>query len=201
MQLKDTWERFLLYLPMVVMAVLALGSYWLVRSTPVADDRPQENAVRHHPDYFVKEFALKSFDVSGKVRTEVFGTEARHYPDTQWLEVDNIRILSYDEKGRLTVGTAKRGLTNEDISQVQLLGNAVIVREAADNAIAANSRMEYRSEFLDAYLQTEQVRSNKPVEIMRGKDKFTADSLDFDNVEQVLKLKGRVRGTLQPGNQ
>jgi lipopolysaccharide export system protein LptC len=58
--------------------------------------------------------------------------------------------------------------------------------------------MEYRSEFLHAFMTTEKVKSHKPVELVRGNDRFTAESLDFDNVEQVLEMRGRVRGTLVP---
>ena len=32
--LKDAWDRFLLYLPVSFMGLLALGTYWLVRNTP-----------------------------------------------------------------------------------------------------------------------------------------------------------------------
>jgi lipopolysaccharide export system protein LptC len=59
-------------------------------------------------------------------------------------------------------------------------------------------RVEYRSEFLHAFMNTERVQSHKPVELLRGNDRFTADRLEFDNVEQVLQLSGRVRGTLSP---
>jgi lipopolysaccharide export system protein LptC len=48
-------------------------------------------------------------------------------------------------------------------------------------------------------LKAERIKSHKPVELIRGNDSFTADSLDFDNVERVLQLKGRVKGTLLPG--
>jgi lipopolysaccharide export system protein LptC len=34
--------------------------------------------------------------------------------------------------------------------------------------------------------------------LTRGKDRFTADTLEFDNVEQVMDLRGRVRGVLVP---
>jgi lipopolysaccharide export system protein LptC len=34
---------------------------------------------------------------------------------------------------------------------------------------------------------------------LRGKDRFMADRMEFDNVEQVLQLSGRVRGTIMPG--
>lgn len=197
--LKEAWERFLLYLPLVFMGLLALGSYWLVRSTPVPATSDIPRPVRHDPDYFVKGFALKTFDASGRIRTEILGAQARHYPDTQWLEIDGIRIRSFDEKGRLTTARADRGLTNEDTSQVQLMGDAIVVREPEFGLASSLPRMEFRSEFLHAFMQTEVVKSHKPVQLLRGSDQFSADSMEFDNVDQVLQLKGRVRASLVPG--
>ena len=193
------WERLLLYLPLVVMGLLALGTYWLVRSTPAASGPAVAQTVGHEPDYFMQTFSVRTFDATGRIRTEVLGDRARHYPDTKWLEIDGIRIRSFDVNGRLTTATAKQGLTNQDSSEVQLLGNAVVVREAeAGKASKAAPRMEYRGEFLHAFMTTEQVKSHKPVELLRGNDRFTADNLEFDNVEQTLQLRGRVKGVLVP---
>lgn len=197
--LKDAWERFLLYLPLAFMGLLALGSYWLVRSTPAPTTSDIQRAVRHDPDYFLEGFTLKTFDASGRIRTEVFGAKARHYPDTQWLEIDGIRIRSFDDKGRLTTARADRGLTNEDTSQVQLIGDAIVVREAEGSGAKPVPRMEFRGEFLHAFMQTEIVKSHKPVQLQRGADHFSADSMEFDNVDQVLLLKGRARASLMPG--
>lgn len=190
----------MLYLPVLVMGVLALGTYWLVRSTPVVEPNVPERVRGHEPDYFMHGFSVKSFDPAGKLRSEVMGDVARHYPDTQWLEIDAIRIRSFDAEGRLTTASANRGLTNEDGSEVQLIGNAIVVREAitASKGKPEQVRTEYRGEFLHAFMDTEQVKSNKPVELRRGKDVFTADAMDYDNVKQVILLRGRVRGTLTP---
>jgi len=197
--LRDAWERFLLYLPLVFMSTLALVTYWLVRTSPAASGPVTVRQENHDPDYFMEGFSVKTFDTSGRVRSEVFGDKGRHYPDTKLLDIDSIRIRSFDDKGRLTTATAKRGLTNEDASEVQLIGNAVVVREAQPaNGAKAAPRMEYRGEFLHAFMKTEQVKSHKPVELTRGKDRFTADSLNYDNVEQTLQMQGRVRGTLVP---
>lgn len=197
--LRDAWERFLLYFPLVSMGLLALGTYWLVRSTPPAGGPVVPKPVSHEPDYFMQDFSVRTFDAQGRVRTEVQGVKARHYPDTLWLEIDTIRVRSFDEQGRMTTATAERGLTNEDSSEVQLMGNAVVVREAdARQGANAAPRVEYRSEFLHAFINTERVRSHLPVELLRGKDRFTAERMDFDNVEQALQLSGRVRGTLMP---
>jgi lipopolysaccharide export system protein LptC len=190
----------MLYLPVLVMGVLALGTYWLVRSTPVNGPVTPERVRGHEPDYFMNDFTIKTFDPEGKLRSEVAGQVAKHYPDTQWMEIDAIRIRSFDAKGRLTTATALHGLTNEDGTEVQLIGNAVVVREAlaAAGTTPAQPRAEYRGEFLHAFMDTERVRSHKPVELRRGQDVFTADSLDFDNIDQTLRMQGRVRGTLVP---
>jgi len=197
--LREAWERFLLYLPLVFMGTLALVTYWLVRTAPPLSEPQAERPQSHDPDYFMEGFSVKTFDAKGRLRSEVFGDKARHYPDTQWLEIDAVRIRSFDEKGRLTTATANRGLTNEDSSEVQLIGNALVVREAQTvKGGKPAPRMEYRGEFLHAFMTTEQVKSHKPVELLRGRDRFTADSMDFDNVEQQLQLQGRVKGILVP---
>ena len=196
---KNTWDRFVLYLPLLIMGGLALATYWLVHNAPAVGAPMAQRPLTHDPDYFMNGFSVRTFDAGGLVRSEVLGDKARHYPDTQWLEIDAIRIKSYDDKGRLTTATATRGLTNEDTSEVQLLGNAVVVREAiVPEGGTALPRMEYRGEFLHAFMNTERVISHKPVVLTRGKDRFSADTLDYDNVEQVVQMRGRVRGTLDP---
>lgn len=197
--LKDVWDRFLLYLPLVLMALLALGTYWLVRSAPPSTGVAAKPAPSHDPDYFMGGFSVRTFDAVGRIRTEVVGDQARHYPDTQLLEIDAIRVRSFDAQGRLTTASARQGLTNEDSSELQLIGDAVVVRDAETGPSGTTTpRMEYRGEFLHAFMNTEQIKSHKPVALLRGSDRFTADTLDFDNVEQVLQLRGRVRGTLVP---
>jgi lipopolysaccharide export system protein LptC len=198
-RLRDAWDRFLLYVPLTVMVVLALGTYWLVRSTIVVTDPVAQRPPSHEPDYFMRGFSIRNFDASGRLRTEVMGDEVRHYPDTLLLEIDGIRIRSFDLQGRLTTASAKRGVTNEDASEVQLMGNAVVVRAPYNGDSAKGTpRMEFRGEFLHAFKSSEKILSNKPVELIRGRDRFTADSLEFDNAAQILRLGGRVRGVLVP---
>ena len=42
------------------------------------------------------------------------------------------------------------------------------------------------------------MRSDQPVTLTRGNDRFTADSMDYDNLDQVLQLRGR-GGMILPG--
>lgn len=195
--MRMAWERLSLYLPIILMGVLALGTYWLVRSTPMFEAPATDQPQRHDPDYLMEEFSVKTFDTEGRLKSEILGAEARHFPDTDTLEIDQVRIRNFNEKGQLTTATANRAVTNSDASEVQLIGKALVVREAAvDKAGEVIPRMSFRSEFLHAYMETERLKSHKPVELTRGNDQFTADSMEFDNFEQVMQLRGRVRGTL-----
>lgn len=195
--LRHGWERFSIYLPVMLMALLALGTYWLVRNTPILNTPGPTQPLRHDPDYFMKGFSVKTFNATGRLKNEIEGTEARHFPDTDTLEVDQVRMRSFDEQGHPTVSTANRALSNSDGSEVQLFGNAVVVREAVTDAAGqVAQRLELRSEFLHAFSNTERVRTHKPVTLLRGEDRFTADSMDYDNLDRVMQLDGRVRGMI-----
>lgn len=182
------------------MGILALGTYWLVRSTPILIEPGAVPAARHEPDYSMRKFSVKTFDEAGRLKSEVIGATAKHYPDTDALEIDAVRIRSFGEGGRLTIATAKRAVAKGDGSEVELFGEARVIREPfVDKAGQSLPGNEFRGEFLHAFLKAERVKSHRPVELIRGNDRFTADALDFDNRERVIELKGRVRGTMQSG--
>jgi lipopolysaccharide export system protein LptC len=194
---RRAWDRVAIYLPVILMGLMALGTYWLARNTPnFLGGADTQRRVTHEPDYFMRGFSVKTFDANGRLKTEVFGTEARHYPDTDTMEIDNPRIRSYNATGELTTATALHGISNADGSEVQLMGNAIVTREP--NPARGTPRMQLRSEFIHAFVNTERVKSHQPVEIIRGNDRFTADSMDYDNLERVMDLQGRVRGILVP---
>jgi lipopolysaccharide export system protein LptC len=191
-------DRITIYLPVILMGLLALGTYWLARTTPTFSPGAPELAPTHDPDYFLRGFSVKSFDAAGRLKSEIRGVEARHYADTDTMEVDQVRIRSFDEEGGVVVASARRGISNADGSQVQLMGDAVVTREAPPARRGTDPKLEIRGEFLHAYMDQERVVSNKPVTLMRGSTVFQGNSLNFDNQKRVLELAGNVRGTL-PG--
>ncbi len=198
--LRAVSAQLSLYLPIVLMGLLALGTYWLVRSTPQLLPSLPALAPRHEPDYLMHNFSVKTFDDGGRLKSELMGSDARHYPDTDTLEIDLVRIRSLNGGNRLTTASARRALSNGDASEVQLFGEARVVREPVTlKAGASEPRSEFRGEFLHAFMQTGRVRSHLPVELIRGQDRITADAMDFDERSRVLQLKGRVRGVLMPG--
>ena len=200
MRVRRVLDRLAVYLPLVLMGLMAMTTYWLVRNTPTMGGAEAEAVPRHEPDYFMRDFSVKVFGEDGKLKSEIVGIEGRHFPDTDTLEIDQPRIRLMGAEGRVTTAVAARGLINADGSEAQLFDNAVVVRDASVNAQGVvTPRSELRSNFLHLFANTEQVRSHLPVVLVRGAgDRFTADEMDYDNLDRVMKLKGRVHGTLQP---
>lgn len=193
--LRDGWERLSIYLPVLLMALLALGTVWLVRNAPTMIVPEAARPVRHEPDYFMRNFSVKTFDARGRLKSEIQGVQAWHFPDTDTLEIDKARIRSLNEEGHVTVSTANRALSNGDGSEIQLFGNAIVVRESVtDKTGRVQPRLELRSEFLHAFSNVERVRTHLPVVMTRGNDRFTGDRMDYDNLDRLMQLDGRVRG-------
>lgn len=198
--LRRLADQFAIYLPILLMGALAMGSYWLVRNAPVTQATATDRPVNHEADYFLRKFSIKTFTPQGKLKNELFGGQAKHFADTDTIEVDNVRIHNYNELGRLTtVTSANRAISNGDNSEVQLYGKAISVREAALDANGVmQSKMEFRGEFLHTFVNEERLKSHLPIVIRRGNSEFTAETLDYSNLDRIINLQGRVKAVLQP---
>jgi lipopolysaccharide export system protein LptC len=192
--LRQALDRLTLYLPLLVMAVLAMGSWWLVRSMPEAWGDGAEKPPRKDPDYHLENFSTQVFDVNGRRIRQVAGEKARHYPDTDELYIDAVRFSAVDEEGVEVTGTARQGIATGDGERVTLIGQVHVVSPAHGET----PKMEFRGERLVAWTKTQKMRSDEPVEIWRDRDRFNAQNLDFDMKSGQYQLTGRVRGLLQP---
>ena len=193
------WDRLTLYLPVALMALLALISYWLVRTAP-GDKAPEAVALYDNaPDYFLHSFSAQSFNADGKVVRQVQGAVGRHFPDTKWTEVDDFHGQTYGADGAVMLAQAQRSLSNEEATEMQLIGSAQVLRPELHLAgQAPRPRAVYRSEFLHVFTDTGVAKSDVPVEVEYGRNRFRADSMVYDSVTQILELKGRVKAEFAP---
>lgn len=198
--LRQGWDRLTIYLPMLLMLLLALGTYWLMRSAPLFATARPEKEVRRDPDYEMKRFSVKTFDQEGRLKSEIYGNQAWHYPYNDVLEISGVQMRNYNiERGYFTLATATRAITTSQAKEVELMGNARVLRPAVvDKQGRALPRVSFRGEYLHAFLDEERVLSNQPVELMHGESRIEAQNLNFSNYDQVIELRGRVRGILLP---
>ena len=195
-RVRQQWDVLVRYLPLLLMGLLAMVAYWLVRQTPEPQMQAPEQVVRHVPDYFMRGFSLKVYAADGRLETRVQGERAEHYPDTDQLEVIHPRLSKVDDAGRVTDASAELAITTPQGQQVELKGQAV-VRRAGEPGSATPS-FEMRSDYLFIDLEQDVMRTDRPVEVLRGSDRFTADALDYDHKQGISRMTGRVHGVLQP---
>jgi lipopolysaccharide export system protein LptC len=192
-------DQFTVYLPVLLMGLLALASYWLLRATPPPPEPAVARPVTSEPDYFMRRFSVKVFDANGVLINEVFGSEARHRPDSDTLEVDNARIRVVGDAGGLTTATARRVISNGARTEFLLEGDAVVVREGRTLANGSPApKLEFRGEQLRVFTAPQRLVSELPVTVLRGNDKLQSDTLDYVDADQVALMRGRVKVRLSP---
>jgi lipopolysaccharide export system protein LptC len=188
------------YLPMVLMSILALGTWWLVKNTPLPPGPTEAVPKRHEPDYQMQGFDVQRFDAKGLLRVSISGRELRHYPDTDTLEIDDVQVRATNQNGALVIATAERGVSNGDGSEVQLLGNAKVQRFAADaqGRTDTAAQVQIEGEFVQVFVALERIRSSRPVRVSYPGGELQASAIDYDNLKGMLEVSGRTHLRLSP---
>lgn len=196
--LAAAWDQTSIYLPIVLMGVLALVSFWIVGLTPNVDLPKPEPILSQAPDSIMRNFAVRQFSPDGTLKSELFGREMRQYPHNNTSVIDDAQGVQIAETGRRTTFQAQRLTTNADQSVYWFEGNVIIIREAHQLADSQGPRIEYRGEALTLYVSEDRLASDRPVIVTRGNDRISADSLRYDDNTSVANMQGRVRAQLLP---
>lgn len=193
-RLRQGVDLFVAWLPLVLLTAGLLWSVWLVRSTPAIAPLAVVKAPTQEADYDVRGFTLKTYDLQGQLKSSMTGVSAAHSPQTLTTLVQQPQVKIY-KQGRVTWVTAHQALANEDGSELQLMGQAVVHRDATEEAPEV---MEMRSEFLHFFANTDVVQTDLPVEVFKGPNSFKGHNMLADNVNQVFGMKGRVKAVMHP---
>jgi lipopolysaccharide export system protein LptC len=188
------------YLPVLLMALLAAGTWWLVKNTPAPDGPMEPVPPRHVPDYRMEGFELQRFDAQGQLRFRIEGAEMRHYPDTDTIEIDQVRLRATGPDGSLTLATAKRAVGNGDGSELQLMGDVSVERYEAgkDGVLADQPRLRMDGEFLHAFLNRELLRSHLPTRLRYAGGDIQARSFEYNHLDGRLSFGGRSHARIDP---
>ncbi len=187
-------------LPLLMLGVLALVTYWLVQNSPILQDPAAQVPKSTKPDAYFHHFKLVGLDENGQWQIQITGQRAWHREDLQAYEFEQPRMLQQDVKtGNLTRISAERARTNEDGTQVQLFGQAQIQREARVDAQGKKQEaFEIRSEYLMLDDRRQVLETHLPVTLKKGATEISAERLRALQLDGKLELEGRVRGTLAP---
>jgi lipopolysaccharide export system protein LptC len=186
-------DAFSAYLPLLLMGLLALASWWLVKNSPRLGAAAVERPVSTEPDYTMNQFAVERFDAAGRLKLRIEGVRMKHLPATDRIEIEQAQIRAIAEDGRVTLAHAQRAIGNGDGSEVQLLGGAEVTSTDASGAPVL-----MQGEFLHAFFLTERVRSHLPVLVRVGASEVRAAGLEYDHGLRRLDLTGPIHADLAP---
>jgi lipopolysaccharide export system protein LptC len=190
MWLRDTVSA---YLPLLLLALLASGSWWLVKNAPQpAKPRPSE-AVRSEPDYTMSRFVLERFTSDGRLKLRMQGAVMRHFPDTDRIEIDDLQLHAIAPDGRVTQARSRRALSNGDGSEVQLIGAARV-----DSKDRQGQDLSVSSEFLHLYTVSEKLRTHLPVLVQSAGAEIRAGAMSYEHALGRIELSGAQRASFAP---
>jgi lipopolysaccharide export system protein LptC len=188
---SDALAAIVAYLPLLLMGLLALGTWWLVRNTPVAEPPRTSGPPRGEPDYTMERFQVQRFGPDGRLRAQIQGDRVRHFPHDDTLLIDGPRVRTIEPDGRVTLAQARLARSNGDASEIRLEGAARVVRLAH----AGEPAIEFKGDDIEASRTTRQIVSRKPVTVVRDGTVIRADSLVYEHAGSVLTLSGQVRAS------
>lgn len=180
------------WVPIAALALLAAYTGWLVQQRePVSGT--SASTPRGEPDYVLQGFTLEHFDAAGLPQARISGEQMRHYPDTDAVEVDSVRVDANPPKGQPLQARAKLGLVDPKARTVTLRGGVVVT-----STTAQGEALRVEGEHLVADTRAQRLYATSPVTVQRGTSHFSADGLDWDQRTQVVRLTGHVHARLLP---
>ena len=191
-------RRIVDFLPLLLAALLALGTTWLVKSMPKVDvAKPQPPATE--PDYYLRDFVLRRFTPAGVLQAEMQGVHGDHVPDKDQLRVQQARSYSADAQGNQTRATAGRALSDGKGQNIELFDNVRVVHQRAPTGKQATPEpIVFESNYVKATDRQEHISTNQPVKVTRGPNVITGSGMEFTNSTKVVQVQGRVNAVIAP---
>ncbi|TWG83861.1 lipopolysaccharide export system protein LptC [Cupriavidus gilardii J11] len=182
-------------MPLLLMALVAGSTFWLVQVNTPHDESDAQREKRHVPDYYMDNFTATELDEDGTTKMRFTGVRMVHYEDDQTYEVTRPAMRAYEPDRPPVTGHADTGRMNADASVIDLYGNARIVRiQGADPS--KDPELTATSSYFQILINDDIVKTDKPVKLTRGPSVMTANGLVFNNVTREVDLLGNVRGTI-----
>lgn len=190
-------ERSTLISSMVLLSVLAAGSYWLAVRARLFD--PVAKAPTHDVDYYSDNFELVRMDQNGKPDYRLRSNRMFHYADDDSTALTNPSLTTLSPDKPTIHVTAQSGDISSGGDSVHLKGSVHLTRDATANdpgLVADASRMTL-------WPDEDIARTDVPVHAVHGKSTMDGDTMYFNNTDQILKLNedvpaGRTYVTLEP---
>ena len=187
-------EGFALWLPMTLLVMLALLTFWIDQSVKEAGSRNGINL--EEPDSIVESFLAVSTDATGVPRYRLTADKLSHFSGNKLTSLDKPTLTQFHEKqGEIRISSSKASVT-PDGEKVVFSGQVNLLRPA----VAGTREMTMQTSYLEVHTGKSEAFTGQPVLIRQPGMQITAAGLHLFADTRVLKLKGRVKAQYQNAN-
>jgi len=183
-------QRIKLGIILVLLIVLALGSFWVLQSLRSTGDQNQPARAADKPDYYLENFSYVKMTVTGQPRYDLSGTRMLHFPADDSYTITKPVMHSLDKARPSMEMYSDTARVTDDQTKIHMYGNANAIR----GGVNGKPPQHLVSEYLLLLPDDEIVKTDKPVFMTMGTTKLNGVGMIANNATQEVRLLGNVRG-------
>lgn len=190
-------------IPLISLALLALLSFWYLKTNTDQKPLPPARPKTHIPDYVFSNVRLTSLNETGQAKYRLLADEFKHFEDDASIDITRPRLRLFSKEAEPMTITSKTGHMDGDLSILELFDNVNISRPAQLNSagVMIDPNLLAVSNYFKAFINDDIIKTNLPVKIERGQSVMTStQGAEFDNVQQKIILLGNVQGFIAPSD-
>lgn len=178
------------YVPLLIAALIALGTYWLA-------EQAQRIELQHapsplNPDFVVEGVRMSRMDANGAVQTIVSATRMTHVPQSDRAQLEQPRVLQ-STPGKPPVNiTADHGESINNAQIVNLDGHVVIERAAAGQA----PPLIVHTDRLQVYPDDDVAKTDRDVTVAYGQSTIAGTGMQLSNADRKLIIEHKAHGVI-----
>ncbi|MBI1771230.1 MAG: LPS export ABC transporter periplasmic protein LptC [Burkholderiales bacterium] len=193
-----TIDRFRIWLAVILLGVLTLGTIWVMEVIRRnADDEQNRSSARSAPDYYVEKFNFIRLSNNGKANYHITGDSLVHLPRTDNIEIKHPQINSFDQdrpplhlRADLAVVSQKSSLITPKREHDEVHLHDHVSMERPEGLSSQFVRVE--SDYLLLLPDDDIVKTDKPILITTGRAVSTATGMIANNSTQHLSMLSKV---------
>ena len=201
-----TADRFRVWLAVILVAVLALASFWILELMRRNDtDGNSRSSARSEPDYYVEKFSFIRLPNNGQVNYHITGDKLSHHPLNDDFEIQQPRINSFDaDKAPLNIRAERAVIEPKNLQitparendQIHLQGNV----QAERPETSSSKYLKLESEYLLLLPNENKMKTDQAVSLYTNTSEIHAIGMIADNANQQIQLLSKVRGSFNRSN-
>lgn len=195
-------DRFRTWLAIILLALVALGSFWILEVMRRNDEEGNaRSTARSEPDYYVENFNFVRLPNNGKANYHITGERLTHHPRDDNFEIQQPRINSFNANetplsiraDSAMVEPKSRQISPErEHDQIHLQGNVQVERPES----TAASYLKLQSDYILLLPDENLMKTDKQVKLTAKNAELRATGMIADNTKQKIELLGKVHARL-----